>query len=129
MKKIVFLTLSLATVCLVVTALAEGKKHSVQTGSKTEVEELTSRIASLQSKVTALEVRLAKLEKPSTSITWSPALPAIAPSQSGVIVRTPGASSISGAFADPNHPPKIWGEGECNGWKYEVIPVTARLVD
>lgn len=129
MKRIVFLMLAFAVIYLAVTALAEGKKHSVQAGSKTEVEELNSRIAFLQSKVAALEDRLAKMEKPQTSITWSPALSVISPSQSGVISSIPGASSISGAFADPNHPPKIWGEGECNGWKYYVIPVAARLTD
>jgi hypothetical protein len=69
-----------------------------------------------------LEQRLAKLEKERPIVT-------VTPITDGSIIAVPSAipnrDLLEQGFADPNHPPKIWGEGECNGWKYYLIPLSA----
>jgi hypothetical protein len=126
MKKILFMTLSLSAICLVVTVLGEDKKHVIQAGPKKEIEELTARIASLQSKVKTLEDRLAKLEKTGAIMALPQSLSSTNPLRRSEVIGNPESPSLSDAFADPSHPPKIWGEGECNGWKYYMIPLTAQ---
>jgi hypothetical protein len=128
MKKILFLTFCVATVCLMATAFAAGEKHSAQATPKTDLEELQKQISSLQSQVKTLEDRLANLEKHGAIITLPPSLSVPAPRQ-GVATGTNSPFSISGAFAAPNNPPKIWGEGECNGWRYYIIPLSAQRTD
>ncbi|MDB6112470.1 MAG: hypothetical protein JWR69_4220 [Pedosphaera sp.] len=98
--------------CVIVAALAADRKHSARANPKAEVGALTEQIRSLQTRVQALEQRLQKFERAEIM----PAMGALIQSPNGII-------SVPNAVADPGHPPKIWGEGECNGWKYQLIPL------
>lgn len=128
MKKICLVTCGVVAICLMVTALAAGEKRSVQT--KPNIEQLTGQIGSLQAKVKTLEERLQKMEQAGIIVTL-PSAPRAggAPTQGTMIPWPANNIVIPGAAVDPNHPPKIWGEGECNGWKYYNIPLSAHDSD
>jgi hypothetical protein len=116
MKKMGIIFCGCVMICLAV--LAADKKQSTQADANVSVEQLTRQIDSLQTKLKEMEKRLAKLEqtKSDTVIRFSPQtiIPPVIQNQH------PGLES----FADPSHPPKIWGEGAFNGWKYYTIPLS-----
>ena len=117
MKNIGFAMSGALVLGLVFTALSQVDKPSPPSASDKQVAELTKQVRSLQEKIKTLEERLDRLEKvKNTASAVSP--PLVIPPALG------HQRSIQGYFADPNHPPKIWGEGECNGWKYYVIPLS-----
>jgi|SRR5438105_2714099 hypothetical protein len=66
-------------------------------------------IAGLKQKVAQLEERIAKMEK---KLGEKPASR-----------LTPPANPPAKNDLDQNPPPKIWGEGQVNGWKYYVVPL------
>jgi hypothetical protein len=94
---------------------------------------LRGEIQRLQSKVSSLENRIDELQKAAAQNTATHpfilqvtnTLPPTAP----FIRIPPYQPPISSDFADPAHPPKIWGEGECNGWKYYIIPLNESPAD
>jgi len=112
MKTILRLICTVAIGGGIVAALAADRKHSDQPKSSPEVGALTGQIRALQTRVQALEQRLQKFESAE-----------IMPATSALIQSPNGAISIPKAVTDPGHPPKIWGQGECNGWTYQIIPL------
>ena len=122
MRKIPVLLSGLAVVFVIVSVLAAGTKKTGPTKPESEVAELRKQVEELQSKLSVLGEKLEKLEKATNAPPTTPFI--LKRFTGGGLNFVPGNSApITGNFADPNHPPKIWGEGQCNGWKYYVIPL------
>lgn len=131
MKKILFISCGTALLFLVATVFAADKKAAAPAyDAQAKVAELAKQVDDLQAKIKKLEQRLANLEKAKSIATAAPitggsviTVPEVVPN----FTRLPGifAYPLQGSFADPAHPPKIWGEGEFNGWKYYMIPLSA----
>ena len=125
MKKIWFISCGAALIFLVAIVFAADKKPPTPAETSAKVEELAKQVDSLQGKVKELEQRLAKMEKVKINPLGFTA--PVAPLQTPTIVLPrvfPNLNSLENSFADPSHPPKIWGEGEFNGWKYYTIPLS-----
>jgi outer membrane murein-binding lipoprotein Lpp len=124
MKTISLAACGVAVMLLVATVFAADKKQPTPAETNAKVEELAKQVDSLQAKVKDMEQRLAKMEKARDN-------PADlgAPAATTPTIILPRAiqqqSLLENNFADPNRPPKIWGEGESNGWKYYMIPLSA----
>jgi hypothetical protein len=127
MKRILFLFHRAVAIGAMAVLLAACHRQATlpKPAASTEVGQLQSEAASLQSRIKTLEARIRELQQPAVE-SASAQPPMVQFPKQGVIVQHPGfPPSISDAFADPNHPSKIWGEGECNGWKYYLIPLGA----
>ena len=129
MKKICFISGSLGLLLLVATVFAADKKQPTLAEANATIQQLNKQVDSLQAKMKDLEQRLAKVEKAQNTpiATLAPLIGGqgivVQPFVPPRAVRQPDA--IENKFADPNNPPKIWGEGECNGWKFYTIPISA----
>ena len=124
MKKLSIIACSVGLAFVVATVFAADKKQPTLAEANATIQELNKQIVSLQAKTKDMEQRLAKLEKAPGSFIGM--LPSALPAPTIVIprpMRQPDA--IENNFADPNHPPKIWGEGQINGWKFYTIPISA----
>ena len=122
MKKI-FLPLGAATVAALLATACVMTKRRPQTQDQAEVARLQTEIERLQSNVKSLQHRVDELQA-AEAISAMPAPYVLHLTNSAPRLQRPiNPFDISGQFADPNHPPKIWGEGECNGWKYYIIPL------
>jgi hypothetical protein len=81
-----------------------------------DVSKLQDDIKRLQAKVEMLEFRTKGLETTVAQLKRSPS-PAPAP----MSLQSP-ATSLSFPTVQPSQPPKIWGQGEVNGWTYYIVP-------
>ena len=128
MKKTWLYLFSLGALVAIAASLVAADKKPDPTVPQRELAEMKQQIADLQAKVQAQQQKmdnLEKLEKQKPPPVQSSAPVYVFPPAGPSGLTLPNHnSSISGSFADPNHPPKIWGEGECNGWKYYVIPLS-----
>jgi hypothetical protein len=124
MKKIWLISCGVALMFIVATVLAADKKQTKPADAPARMEELARQVDSLRARIKELEQRLAKLEKTRNKPIASVAPPTDAPTILAPRV-IPGRNLLEGGFADPSHPPKIWGEGQCNGWKFYTIPLSA----
>src|SRR5579871_3202193 len=125
MKRTWLVVCGLGVVLMIVAALAADKKPETAPTVQPDVAQLKKEIAGLQGKVKALEEKADKLEKEkNVPILVKPPTASFLPNAQSEPVLPGNGSLLSGEFADPAHPPKIWGEGECNGWKYYVIPLS-----
>jgi hypothetical protein len=122
MKRIPSISCGAVLLLLIATVFATDKKQADPADARAKAAELAKQVDTLQAKLKGLEQRLAKLEKERPIVT-------VTPITDGSIITVPSAipnrDLLEQGFADPNHPPKIWGEGECNGWKYYMIPLSA----
>jgi hypothetical protein len=122
MKRIPFISCGAVLLFLIAAIFAADKKQTDPADAQAKVAELTKQVDTLHAKLKGLEERLAKLEKERPIVTVTSII-------DGSIITVPSAipnrDLLEQGFADPNHPPKIWGEGECNGWKYYMIPLVA----
>jgi hypothetical protein len=124
MKRICFVSFGIALMLVVVTVFAADQKQTGSTNDKAQVQELAKQVDSMQAKIKELEQRLVKLEKEKEKAIVSVMPPATTPTI--VVPRLLQQRDFLGSnFADPSNPPKIWGEDECNGWKYYMIPLSA----
>jgi hypothetical protein len=126
MKVISFIAAGIVTAFVALTVFAADKKQTepaADVQAQAKVAELSKEVDALQGKIKGLEKRIQKLEEKQTPIVT------VAPLGGGSIFTVPQAiqnpAPIERGFADPAHPPKIWGEGECNGWKFYTIPLSA----
>ena len=102
-----------------VAVVAAEKKQPLPAETAATVELLSKQIDLLQTKLNEVEKRLTKLETEKSN-------PVVGALPLRIVPRIIQNQNTSlEPFADRNHPPKIWGEGECNGWKYYVIPLSA----
>ncbi|HWY77063.1 MAG TPA: hypothetical protein VN281_15675 [Verrucomicrobiae bacterium] len=122
-----------AVLALVIGSMLVVARRPAPINRQTDVALLRGEIQRLQSKVSALENRIGELQKSAAQNTATHpfilqvtnTLPPTAP-----FIHIPRYQPpISSDFADPAHPPKIWGEGECNGWKYYIIPLNGSPAD
>jgi hypothetical protein len=122
MKKIWFMLGGVALMLLVAAVFALDKKQLKLADARAKIEELGKQVDSLQARIKEMEQRLAILEKRKDK-----AIVSAAPVTGGSAIVQPRVIQdrelLEGSFADPSHPPKIWGEGECNGWKYYMVPL------
>src|SRR5579863_5624525 len=119
MRNVRFVITSALALGLITTALSRAEKHPLPPAPDKQVAELTGQVRSLQERIKTLEQRLERLETTKDRVSSvSPPL-VIQPSREN-------QNSIQGYFADPQRPPQIQGEGECNGWKYYFIPLGGR---
>ena len=111
---IVLATVVLGAVSLVLTRAEVGKKADADS----EVRALRQRVEQLQARLRKLEDRFTKLEsvKPRSvpAIEVVPNPPSVPPSI--FIPSQPGVQNRSG------QQPKIWGQGEIDGWPFYLIP-------
>jgi hypothetical protein len=77
----------------------------------------SAEIAGLKRKVAQLEERIAKMEK---KLSEKPV-----PAPNPLWLTPPANPPAKNDLLDQSPPPKIWGEGEVNGWKYYVVPLGA----
>jgi len=117
---------SLVTVVValwVVTAIWAANEPGDGKNSGCDVQALQKQVAELEARVKGLENRLEKLEsagKPAASRSPAPGVP---PPTMGL----PGADLPTTGFpAHGRQNPKIWGQGEVNGWTYYLIPLKAQ---
>jgi hypothetical protein len=122
MKKISFISCGAALLLIVASVFAADTKTANPADAQAKIAELAKQVDALQAKITGLEKRLAKLETAPPIVTVAPFSGAPAVLMPHV---TPSPDFLEGGFADSAHPPKIWGEGECNGWKFYTIPLSA----
>jgi hypothetical protein len=110
--KIRFLVLTTAAALLIgafAFAGTESDKHSPETD-----------LDRLQKKITALESRVNSLEQQRQTPAPLNYTPRVQPQ-----IQTPPMEFIhpfSPPSAENSRRPKIWGEGQINGWKYYLIP-------
>ncbi len=129
MKRIAFTSCGLALLFVVATVLAADKKQATLAQANAAIEELTKQIDSLQAKVKGMEQRLAKVEEKQKAPVVAPV--PISGGPGGALQQLllphaiPQRDRIEDNFADPNNPPKIWGEGQINGWKFYTIPISS----
>ncbi len=90
-----------SSLCLVATLLFSADLSPNRTPVAGETGPLRKQVKELEVRIKALEERVKQLEAKSGPV---------------VVVPAPG----------PPSPPKIWGQGECNGWSYYVIPLSGR---
>ena len=85
-----------------------------------DVQALQKQVAELEARIKTLEDRLEKLESPGKPPLASlPRLAARPPK-----LNQPGASVPMPGFLPRNgQRPKIWGQGEINGWTFYYIPL------
>jgi hypothetical protein len=81
-----------------------------------DVSKMQDDIKRLQAKVEMLEFRTKGLESTVAQLKRSPS-PAPVP----MSFQAPG-TSLSFPTMQPSQPPKIWGQGEVNGWTYYIVP-------
>ena len=126
MKRMWLIVCGLGVAFVIATALAADKKPETPPALQPNVTELKKEIASLQDKVKALEDKVNKLEneKKAPVFLAKPPTVHLLPNVQSEPVLPDNEAPLSGEFANPQHPPRIWGEGECNGWKYYVIPLS-----
>ncbi|EEF58489.1 hypothetical protein [Pedosphaera parvula] len=105
MKRLWMSFLALAIIACAITRLTADEKQPNEAKSNKRIEELASQVKSLESKLNTLEQKLSWLEQ-------RPTAPILPPAQ-----IPPGVNVSSSAS------PKIWGQGECNGWNYYIIPL------
>jgi hypothetical protein len=107
---------------ILATIFAARKQGPATSRAQANVAGLSIQVDALQAKIKNLEERLAKVETEKTILS-------LAPLSGGSAITVPQSvqnrSPLEEKFADPNRPPKIWGEGECNGWKYYMIPLSS----
>jgi outer membrane murein-binding lipoprotein Lpp len=108
MKRAWIAFLALAIIACAITRLTADEKQPGDTGINKKIEELTAQVKALESKVKTLEQKTARLEHP----------PMTPPSQ--VLPSLPNVGSLGS-----NQTPKIWGQGQCNGWSYYIVPLKA----
>jgi hypothetical protein len=129
MKKLSIIACGLGLAFLVASVFAADKKQPTLAEANATIQELAKQIDTLKSNMKDMEQRLTKLEKAPKAqiVTLAPFSGAPGVTMPPIVVpramRQPDA--IENNFADPNNPPKIWGEGECNGWKFYTIPISA----
>jgi hypothetical protein len=118
-----------AVLALIIGSMLVVIRRPAPINRQTDVVLLRGEIQRLQSKVSTLENRIDELQKAAAQNTATqPFILQI--TNTPPFVQVPGRQPvISRDFADPNHPPKIWGEGECNGWKYYIIPLNESPAD
>jgi hypothetical protein len=107
-----FLVLTTAT-ALVTGAFAVAGTESDKNSPATDLDRL-------QKKITALESRLKNLEQQRQTPAPLIYAPRVQPQ-----IQTPPMEfthPFSPPSAENSRRPKIWGEGEINGWKYYLIP-------
>src|ERR1700678_292262 len=111
MKKIWFMSGGVALMLLAATVFALDKKQPKPADARAKIEELGKQVDSLQARIKEMERRLATLEKCKDK-----AIVSVAPITGGSPIVQPRVIQdrelLEGSFADPSHPPKIWGEGE-----------------
>jgi hypothetical protein len=123
MKKMLLLICGLAIAFVIATVLAADRKSDVPP-AQPEIAELKRQISALKGKLKALEGKVDKLEQSKNAPVANSPRVLVIPRNGQQQFILPGHNPpISSEFADPAHPPKIWGEGECNGWKYYMIPL------
>jgi hypothetical protein len=125
MKKLLWLLCGLGVTCAIATALVADKKSDTTPDG---VAELKRQISALQDKAKTLEDKLGRLEQSKNPPgPKSPLVVIQSPNGQRKLVIPGKRGTLSGYFANPEQPPKIWGEGECNGWKYYVIPLSCEV--
>lgn len=82
----------------------------------TEVRQLREPVKKLQDRVNTLETQVKQLQARPLAITVFP---------------TPGASNLVQRIRPPlvippAVPPRIWGQGECNGWTFYYVPLSQK---
>ena len=129
MKTIAKYLFIVAVLALIIGSMLVVVRRPAQSNRQTDVALLRGEIQRLQSKVSALENRIDELQKAAAQNTATQPF-ILQVTNTPPFIQVPGRQpDISRDFADPNHPPKIWGEGECNGWKYYVIPLNGSPAD
>jgi outer membrane murein-binding lipoprotein Lpp len=108
MKRIWMALLALTIIACAITRLTADEKQQNTSSISKKIEELTAQVKALESKVKRLEQKTAQFEHP----------PITPPSQ--VLPSLPNAGVIGST-----EQPKIWGQGQCNGWSYYVVPLQA----
>lgn len=113
------------SLCLLATLLFSADHSQNRPPALGETEQLRQRVRELEARVQALEGKVRQFEaKPGPPIIVPspgpgqppPRFRIVPPLPPGTIVRPPpGASSQ----------PKIWGQGECNGWPFYVVPLNS----
>jgi hypothetical protein len=111
-----------ATLCVVSAVLAasgpDGHKNSDR-----EIQTLQKQVAELEARIKTLENRIEKLESSGKPPTTGLPVPGVQPPT----LERPGASVPNTGFLHRSgQHPKIWGEGEINGWKYYLVPLGAQ---
>jgi hypothetical protein len=119
----------IAVLALIIGSMLVVMRRPAPINRQADVALLRGEIRRLQSKVSTLENRIDELQK--AAVQNTPTQPFILQvTNTPPFVQVPGRQpDISRDFADPAHPPKIWGEGECNGWKYYIIPLNGSPAD
>lgn len=119
---------SLATVAFAITDSDNKPGQKLVTRSTSqENAALKQEFRQLKDRLAALEERLAKLETRSQrapqqvitnfQFTLSP--------QSANLRSRPGVIIPKGVVPQESKPPKTWGEGEVNGWKFYKVPLNS----
>lgn len=73
---------------------------------RNEITDLRARIQTLEGRIKSLELTVAQSKRPVPKPLFVPA---------------PGSSLLHPTAPD-SKPPKIWGQGEVNGWTYYIVP-------
>lgn len=105
-----------SSLCLVATLLFSADLSPNRTPAADETGPLRKQVKELEGRIKALEERVKQLEAKSGPVVVVPA-----PGPPG---RPPGGRIIPPPQPGPPSPPKIWGQGECNGWNYYFIPLS-----
>lgn len=112
------------SLCLLATLLFSAELTQTKPPVSGETSQLRKQVKELEARVRVLEGKVRQLEArpgpqflippPGPGNPRPPAFRMIPPPPPGTIVRPP-----------PGAPgqPKIWGEGECNGWRFYLVPV------
>jgi TolA-binding protein len=117
MKRKLSIVLSLVIGIAVVSLAADMSGGKSQQADQTGVQELRSQITELRAKVQSLESQTRILQSTVDQLKQSQQSHVPAP----LSLQIP-APSASLPLASSSHPPKIWGQGEVNGWTYYVVP-------
>ena len=107
-----------SSLCLVATLLFSADLSPNRTPVAGETGPLRKQVKELEVRIKALEERVKQLEAKSGPVGVVPS-----PGPPG---HPPGVRIIPPPQPGPPSPPKIWGQGECNGWSYYVIPLSGR---
>jgi hypothetical protein len=116
-----FLVLTTAA-ALMIGAFAFAGTESDKQSPATDLDQLQKRITALESRIKSLERQLESPGPLNCAPQIQPRIQAQPPGSSGLLPL----QDIFRPFVPPPEGnaqrPKIWGEGEINGWKYYVIP-------
>ena len=119
MRWMVLSTAALAVLGFVLARAEMARKLEVDP----EVRTLRQQVERLQARVKTLEERLARVES-SKALPTAPRIEVLPqfPSAPPAIQFLPQPDARSG----PGQQPKIWGQGEINGWPFYFIPCEGR---